>query len=514
MESVSSGADLLVYLFIFAVGFALGTLFLYLSKLKPLLLKLSQAEKTIEQGSSGSMDLVTEHQNLTLRYRELEVQLVERNQHLQGLKEQLQALQIEHGDLGQESMQYREQLAAVKMQLSEQQKQMAEKLTLLQDAKAELNTEFKNMANEIFEDKQKRFRQQSQDQLDGLLKPLGERIQAFEKRVEESYSQEAKERFSLIKEVKSLQDLNARISEDAVNLTNALKGESKTQGTWGEVILERVLEKSGLMKGREYEVQVAAKSEEGKRLQPDVVVHLPEGKDLVIDAKVSLTAYERFCSSSDPATRQAELNSHIQSLRQHIKQLSAKDYQNLEAIRTLDFVLLFVPVEAAFSVAVQEDPELFSSAFDRNIVLVAPSTLLATLRTIQNIWRYEQQNKNAQEIANRAGALYDKFVNFVSDLEDIGQRVDAVQTAYDKAHNKLVSGRGSLVSRAETMRELGAKVSKSLPQGLLDKNLSEKSLPEKNLSEKSLSEKSLPEKSLGEEKLVEMPARAGIKSVD
>jgi len=381
---------------------------------------------------------------------------------------QTQVLAEKNDVLQAESTRYRERISHLETTLLEQQKQGEEKLALLQEAKIQLNMEFKNIANEIFDAKQKRFSEQNQTQLDGILKPLGERIQAFEKKVEDSYSNEARERFSLIKEVRNLQDINARISKDAINLTNALKGESKTQGTWGEVILERVLEKSGLVKGREYEIQFSAKSADGRRQQPDVVVHLPEGKDLIIDSKVSLTAYERYCSADDPLIRDAELGTHIQSLRQHIKQLSAKDYQNLAGIRTLDFVLLFVPVEAAFSVAVQQDSELFSSAFDKNIVLVAPSTLLATLRTIQNIWRYEQQNKNAQEIADRAGALYDKFVNFVADLEDIGTRLGAVQTSYDKAHNKLASGRGSLVGRAENMRELGAKVSKSLPQNLVE----------------------------------------------
>ena len=396
-----------------------------------------------------------------VRLSALEAQRSELQVRLETSLEQQQALQ---GD----KLRYREQISHLETSLHAQQKHAEEKLALLHEARAQLNVEFKNIANEIFDAKQKRFTEQSQMQLDGILKPLGERIQAFEKKVEDSYSNEAKERFSLIKEVKSLQDLNARISKDAINLTNALKGESKTQGTWGEVILERVLEKSGLVKGREYEVQVTAKTEAGKRMQPDIVVHLPGAKDLIIDSKVSLTAYERFCTADEPTERGVHMAAHIQSLRQHIKQLSAKDYQNLSSIRTLDFVLLFVPVEAAFSVAVQEDSELFSSAFDQNIVLVAPSTLLATLRTIQNIWRYEQQNKNAQEIAERAGALYDKFVNFVADLEEIGGRLGAVQTAYDKAHNKLASGRGSLVNRAETMRELGAKVTRTLPQNLVE----------------------------------------------
>ncbi|MEX1237864.1 MAG: DNA recombination protein RmuC, partial [Pseudomonadales bacterium] len=334
--------------------------------------------------------------------------------------------------------------------------------------KASLNTEFKNLANEIFDAKQRTFREQSQTQLDGLLKPLNERIKDFEKRVEDTYNQESKERFSLIREVKSLQDLNARISKDAVNLTNALKGENKTQGTWGEVILERVLEKSGLTRGREYETQVSMTNDDGRKSQPDVVVHLPEEKDVIIDSKVSLVAYERYCACDEEAARADALKAHIQSVRQHIKQLSDKDYQKLESVRTLDFVLLFVPVEAAFGIAIQHDSELFSDAFDRNIMVVSPSTLLATLRMIHNIWRFEQQNKNAQEIARRAGALYDKFVNFVGDLEDIGAKLSSVQDAYDKAHNKLASGKGNLVSRAEGMRELGAKSSKSLPRNLVE----------------------------------------------
>ena len=306
--------------------------------------------------------------------------------------------------------------ASLKTSLAEQQNQNKEKLALLDEAKERMNTEFKNIANEIFESKQQLFKAESKEQLGNLLSPLSERIKEFEKRVETAYNEESKERYSLVKEIRNLQDLNARISKDAINLTNALKGENKVQGTWGEIVLERVLEKSGLERGREYEIQVSMKNEEGRRLQPDVVVHLPEGKDVVIDSKVSLTAYERYCSSDDDTERAESLKLHIQSLRSHIKQLGDKDYHNLDGVKTLDFVLLFVPIEAAFSLAVQTNDDLFSDAFDKNIVMVAPSTLLATLRTIQNIWRYEQQNKNAQEIASRAGALYDKFVSFVSDL--------------------------------------------------------------------------------------------------
>ncbi|MCB1693114.1 MAG: DNA recombination protein RmuC [Pseudomonadales bacterium] len=363
---------------------------------------------------------------------------------------------------------HREQISGLTATLDEQQKHNEQKLELLEQARERLNTEFRNLANEIFDAKQRTFREQNQTQLDGLLGPLKERIKDFEKRVEDTYTQESKERFSLIREVKSLQELNSRISKDAVNLTNALKGENKTQGTWGEVVLESVLEKSGLVRGREYEIQVSLKTQEGRRLQPDVVVHLPEGKDVIVDSKVSLVAYERACSAESEETRRQAMKAHVASLRQHMKSLSAKDYQQLYGLRTLDFVLLFVPVEAAFSAAVSEDADLFKDAFDFNIMVVSPSTLLATLRMIRNIWRFDQQNRNAQEIALRAGALYDKFVNFVGDLEDIGSRIDSVQTAYEKAHNKLVSGKGNLVSRAEGMRELGAKVSKTLPPNLVE----------------------------------------------
>lgn len=395
--------------------------------------------------------------NLQTRIREVE-----------NLKLSLQGVQQRMSKVDENLRQALVSEASLKTSLAEQQNQSKEKLVLMEEAQERMSTEFKNIASEIFESKNQLFKAESKEQLGNLLSPLSDRIKEFEKRVESAYNEESKERYSLIKEIRNLQELNARISKDAINLTNALKGESKTQGAWGEIILERVLEKSGLVKGREYEVQVSMKNEEGRRFQPDVVVHLPDGKAVIIDAKVSLTAYERYCSSEDDIERAESLKLHIQSMQAHIRQLGDKDYHNLEGVKTLDFILLFIPIEAAFSLAVQANNDLFSDAFDRNIVMVAPSTLLATLRTIQNIWRYEHQNKNAQEIANKAGALYDKFVNFVSDLENIGTRIESTQAAYRDAHNKLISGKGNLVRRAEGMRELGAKVSKSLPQNLVD----------------------------------------------
>ena len=369
----------------------------------------------------------------------------------------------------------RQRVVQLQTALEGERSRAEEKLAVLEGARESLQTEFKNLANEIFEDKKTVFKRENHEQVESLLKPLGERIRDFEKRVEDTYNTERRERHSLMTELQNLQGLNARISQDAINLTNALKGQYKTQGTWGEVILERILEKSGLTRGGEYEVQVNLRSEDGRRRQPDVLVHLPEGKDVIVDAKVSLDSYERYCSSDDPEVRASALKAHIAAVRTHLRRLSEKEYQQVPNLRSLDFVLMFVPIEAAFTLAVQEDSGIFSDAFEQNIVIVSPSTLLATLRTIQNIWRYEHQNRNAQEIARRAGALYDKFVNFVKDLEEVGRRIGSVQDAYDKAHNKLASGRGSLVRRAESMRELGAVVSKSLPRNLIE--LPKKSKP-------------------------------------
>lgn len=364
---------------------------------------------------------------------------------------------------------YREQVVQLQTLLEQERRQTADKLTLLHEAREQMALQFKSLAADILEDKSRRFTASNKESIGEILRPLSERLQHFEKKVEETYDKEARERFSLASEIRNLQALNARISDDAVNLTNALKGENKTQGTWGEVILESILEKSGLVKGREYTTQVSLKSAEGARVQPDVIVQLPENKQIIIDAKVSLKAYEAWCSEQDVDKRQALLQQHVQSVRQHVKALGSKDYQNLQSLNSLDFVLLFMPVEAAFSVAVQQDAELFSQAFDQNIILVGPSTLLATLRTIHNIWRHEQQNRNAIEIASAAGALYDKFVAFVGDLEEIGQRIDATRKTYDKAHNKLSSGKGNLIARVENMKKLGARTSKRHAAQLLAK---------------------------------------------
>lgn len=358
----------------------------------------------------------------------------------------------------------REENARLLQALSLERRQADEKLKLLAEAKEALAEQFQNLANRIFEEKGEKLVQQNVANLDSLLRPLGERLKEFQVRVEETYDKESKQRFSLQGEIQKLVEANARMSADALNLTNALKGDSKTQGAWGEVVLERILEASGLQKGREYDIQVGF---EGGRARPDVIVRLPEGKHVVVDSKVSLTAYESYCSAADEAAKKRELARHLDSLRAHVRGLAEKNYQSLYGIRTPDFVLMFVPLEPAFALA-GEKPELFDEAFARNVMIVSPTTLVISLRTIASIWRYEYQNRNAQELVRQCTALYDKFVGFVTDLEDIGKRLKAAQSSYDDAYGKLASGKGNLIRQVERIRELGLKPVKPLPAQLTE----------------------------------------------
>ncbi len=330
-------------------------------------------------------------------------------------------------------------------------------------------TEFENLASKILEEKSLKFTEQNKLSLDGILTPLRERIKDFEDKVQKVYDTEAAERNMLKGEIKQLMGLNQQMHQDTQNLTKALKGDNKTQGNWGEFILESILEKSGLVKDREYKTQESITTEEGKRYQPDVVINLPDGKCLVVDSKVSLVAYERYVSAEDELVKVQALKEHGQSFKSHIKGLSDKNYQNLYGIKSLDFVLLFVPIESAFAAAVQYDNQLFNDAFERNIVIVSPSTLLATLRTVANIWRQESQNKNTVEIAKRAGELYDKLVGFTEDLITIGNKINDSQKAYSGAMGKLVDGKGNLIRKAEEIRKLGIKTSKTLHPNLLDR---------------------------------------------
>jgi DNA recombination protein RmuC len=358
--------------------------------------------------------------------------------------------------------------SSLKSDFSNLQEKLVTQKDEVEQLQKKFTTEFENLANKILEEKSKKFTEQNKDNINNILNPLSEKIASFQKKVEDVYVSDTKERAGLAQQILQLHDLNMQMSKDANNLTKALKGESKTQGNWGEFILETILEKSGLVKGTEYQLQESHVAEDGKRFQPDVIINLPENKHIIIDSKVSLTAYEKYISEEDEDIRKVCLKEHISSIKKHITSLSAKNYQNLYNINSPDFTLLFMPIEPAFGIAVQYESGLFNDAFELNIVIVSPSTLLATLRTIASIWRQENQNRNAQEIARQSGALYDKFVNMVTVLEEMGKKLHAVQDNYDDVIRKLSSGRGNLITSVEKIKKLGAKTTKALSASMTD----------------------------------------------
>ena len=354
--------------------------------------------------------------------------------------------------------------------LRKEQDQRADELRKLQE---DFSLKFEHLAQKIFEDKSKKFTDQNKENIDLILKPLQEKIKSFEDRVEKSQNFNIEMKTSLEEQFKNLKIQNESLQKEAENLTNALKGDSKMQGNWGELILERVLEKSGLEKDREYFVQQSFTDENGNKQLPDVVINLPDQKHIVVDSKVSLTDYERYVNEENEALKKQYLKRHIDSIKRHISQLSAKKYEELYDIESLDFVLLFIPIETAFSTAINEEHELFNTAYTQNIVIVTPSTLLATLRTIVSLWTSEKQRKNTLEIARQAGALYDKFDGLLQDLIQIGKKLDDSKEFYEGAMNKLTSGKGNLISRVENIKQLGAKAKKSLPMNLIERSTKE-----------------------------------------
>lgn len=393
--------------------------------------------------------------------------LEERNQNLSS---QLEETEREEKQAQQRANEAERRLAELNADYRNLKERLSEQKEEMENLQERFKDEFENLANKILEEKSQKFTEQNKKKLDQLLKPLGEKMEEFKKKVEETHKEDIEGRSSLKQHLEHLKEMNQQMAKEAKDLTKALKGESKTQGSWGEVILQRILEKSGLTKGREYEIQEHHTTDGGRRLQPDVVVHLPDEKRLVIDSKVSLTAYEKFSSAEDEEERKRALKQHVASLRSHVKGLSSKNYEQLYGGNSPDFVLMFVPIESAFGVALQQDTSLYYDAFDKNIVIVSPSTLLATLATIDSVWKQEYQNKNAQEIAERGGALYDKFVLFVESMQDIGQRIRQTQESYDEAMGRLSEGRGNVVRQVEMLRELGAKSSKNLPSDLADRH--------------------------------------------
>jgi DNA recombination protein RmuC len=397
---------------------------------------------------------VSSAEELQTRNRGLEVELTETRKVHQELLEQQEDLKV--------------RLTEATAELEAERTQTVEKLALLNEAKDQLADHFKSLANDILEEKTRRFTDQNKENMGQILEPLRTKLQEFQGKVEEVYVQEGKDRSALAEQVRQLMSLNQQLSADAHSLTQALKGSSNTRGSWGELILERVLESSGLRKGQEYDVKESVKREDGSRGQPDVVIHLPESKELVIDAKVSLVAYEEYTKAETDRAREIALARHIDAVRTHIKELSEKNYQNLYGLKSLDCVIMFLPVEPAFILAVSTDTKLWEYAWRKNVLLVCPSTLLFVLRTVAHIWHQEQQNRNVQEIAKRGGELYDKFTGFLEELHKLGERLKQAQDCYDGAIGKFEKGRGNLIRQAEMLRELGVKPSKCLPEELVD----------------------------------------------
>lgn len=412
---------------------------------------MQREHNVTEQRLQHSLANAARHQ---AQAEQLLAQLTDQRQALDDTRSRLDTLSSEHAGLRASSV--------------EQAKAATAKLELLDKAEERLRDTFKNLAQQILDAKAERFQEQSTTQLGGVLDPLKLQLKEFREAVTQTHATEQRERGMLVEQIRNLKELNQKISEDAINLTRALKGESRTQGAWGELVLERVLEASGLQSGREYETQTSFSDAEGARQRPDVIVHLPDEKDIVIDAKVSLVAWERSLSSDDDVEAAVAMREHVASLKRHVDGLSAKRYENIEGIRTLDFVLLFVPIEAAFIEAVRCDENLYSYALGKNVSLVSPSTLLATLRTVTHLWRIERRNLNAAEIAKRAALLHDNFVLLATDLENIGTQLERAQRSHSAALRRITDGgKGSVILQVNSLAELGSPVQKKMPKNLL-----------------------------------------------
>jgi len=420
--------------------------------------------------------------------------LQQANSVLQSQLEQAGQLQARLEEDQDESKKVLEQLRDNNRELSEAQVRLEvqsreslraaqEKIELLKGAREQMTAEFNNLANRIFEEKTERLLQTNKSSLETTLSPLKTQLGDFRKKVEDIYDRETRDRVSLRVELEQLKNLNTRLSEDAINLTRALKGDKKAQGNWGEVVLERVLEQSGLRKGSEYETQVSLQSEDGSRRLPDVIIRLPDNRDVVVDSKVSLVDYEQFVNAESEVEKEAALARHVSAIGNHISGLSIKAYEKLEGIRSLDFVLMFIPIESAFSAAYDSSPEMFMRASDKQIVIVSPTTLLVTLRTIQTIWRYEYQNRNAEKIAAQAGGIFDQFALVIESLDEVGRNIDRAKESFDQTHKRISTGRGNLVRRVQQLEELGARNKKKLPASVREAE-EESALLEDNSNEK------------------------------
>lgn len=387
---------------------------------------------------------------------------------LEAASEERNRLREELRVLAEQVAALREDRARLEARAEAQQRHDQERLQELENARKRMGDEFQNLANRILEEKGKALGEQSRSSLDALLKPVREQLEGFRRRVDEVHHQDVQQRAALQGQLDLLKQLNQQMNDEARNLTRALKGDKKAQGNWGELVLERVLEQCGLRAGHEYEVQGSYRDADNRLLRPDVVVHLPEGKEIVIDSKVSLVAWSDYVAAEDEVGRERALRAHVAAVRNHVNALSAKDYTDLKGVRSLDFVLMFMPIEASFMAAFQHDEKLFGDAFEKRIAVVTPTTLLATMRTVESLWRNERQNENSARIADQAGRVYDKLRGFLEDFERIGSQLATVQRSFDGARKKLTEGRGNLLSQAESFRELGIKVRKTIPRSLLD----------------------------------------------
>ena len=413
-------------------------------------------EEELKSSVHAASALNAEKASLESGIKEKEAAISDRDSRIAGFEKKVGELTFQVAE--KESL-----LSGLNATIEQERKGFEEKLAILDEAKKRLGDEFENLGNRIFEDTTKKFTDRNKADMETLLNPLREQIKDFEKKVTDTHKDASSDMASLKAHIENLKNLGEQMSRETLNLTTALKGESQTQGAWGEIVLERALEMSGLSEGREYHSQPSYRGGDGNTLRPDVIVHLPEGKDVVIDSKVSLTAYERYMSCENEEERGDYLRQHVLSFRNHIKDLSSKAYEDIPEITSLNYVLMFVPLESAFMLAIETERDIYSEAFEKNVIIVCPSTLLATLRTIHSIWQFEYQNANARKIAESAGRMYDKFVTFTEHLEEVGKRIEQSDQAYRRAIGSLRDGKGNLVKRALDLKEMGIKTSKELP---------------------------------------------------
>lgn len=439
-------------------------------------IKNASNEQELQQFSETKETLKSKNEAFLVlqgKYNELEKELSQIKTKLENAQEMHVSLLAEHNSLKErqdtileDNSRYRTNNARLLMKLESEERHTISQKEMMLSHKKEIKDELETLAKKVFEGNSKKFADFSKENLDNMIKPLQTQIMEFKKQVADTYNSESQDRAVLKNEINSLKELNEKISKDAINLTNALKSESKQQGVWGEMVLENVLVASGLRKGFEFEREVSLRTDDNEILRPDVIVHLPDNRDLIIDAKTSLVAYERFVNAGDEKSKAIHLATHLTSIKAHVDGLSNKNYERLKEINTLDFIFMFMPIEGALALALEHESSIYDNAFKKKILLVGPTTLLVAMRAVENVWKYERQNQNAQEIARRAGAMYDKFVSFSEDLIKISKQIDGIQGSFSAAKNKLSDGRGNLVRQVQQLKELGAQTNKTIPKGI------------------------------------------------